>query len=376
MTQYIGNIPDSAKDKLLIVDNSYKPDDNFLNNGHGLLNQRKFSSVAYAGSYVAAQVADSWGFYSSRGGWTVERDEVDVPSIDQAGVQIPMSFHLKATTAYTTNLETGLGFGIAGKYIEPHVGDYLCISFWMKSNVSGETIGWGVNNAHQTYTNRETLTGTISNVADDTWEKKTILIPMDYTHGSDWEYGEHAGLTFILCFGTSWATQADGSWNYGTNTPYSVNSFNLQAAVNNYIKIAGMKIEGGRLATQLIVPDYERALERGLNYFEILESDRAPSYARIGSGHMRTAATGEWIIPCHRKQGAAKRVADSGYATFRIYTANASKTITSLTWPSESTPDCVVAQTGGSAAVAGQGGGLLGDVNDHWYIHIASTCGG
>ncbi|MCX8016417.1 MAG: hypothetical protein N2690_00745, partial [Rhodocyclaceae bacterium] len=191
--------------------------------------------------------------------WVVERNDAaavnvtqaaDAPTAEQAGVFTRHSIRATVTTADTsisagkyyflTQRIEGLnaapfGFGQSGTR-------HVTLSFWVKATKTGTYCVSFRNGA----TNRSYVAEyTVS--ASNTWERKTITIPVD-TAGT-WLYDNGIGLRvdFIMAAGSTFQT-APNAWAAG-NFLATSNQVNALDAVNNIFALALVQLEAGQTAT-------------------------------------------------------------------------------------------------------------------------------
>ena len=141
----------------------------------------------------------------------------------------------------------------------------VTLSFWVKSSLTG-TFGLGVRNA-PTFNRAYVATYTINSA--NTWEFKTITIPLDTT-GTWNSSGANASLNigWSLGVGTNLRGTAN-TWQAGgaVQTSGSVNLVSNAAAT---WQITGVQLEAGTVASPFERRDYGRELMMCQRYFESL----------------------------------------------------------------------------------------------------------
>ena len=149
------------------------------------------------------------------------------------------------------------------------------LTFWVKSNKTGT---YSVMIYLNGFSINLLTTYTIS--AQNTWEKKTISIPVyttSYTHPSD----NSAGLTFDWHLSSgpddivsphSWQTSA-------TNARAATGQVNILDAVNNYWQITNVQYEVGEVSTSFEYRSVGEELRRCERYFQCL---KGPSLVDTG----------------------------------------------------------------------------------------------
>lgn len=137
---------------------------------------------------------------------------------------------------------------------------YVTLSFWVKSSLVG-TYGLSAicSNASRSYLAEYTI-----NVAN-TWEKKTVTIPVDTT--GTWYYDAGVGIFIVwnLACGTTYRSTA-GSWLTGLYFS-TANQVNLLATAGNTFSIALIQMEAGSVATPFEFRDYGTELRLCQRYY-------------------------------------------------------------------------------------------------------------
>tara|TARA_B100000700_G_scaffold98142_1_gene110472 strand:- start:449 stop:1879 length:1431 start_codon:yes stop_codon:yes gene_type:complete len=170
----------------------------------------------------------------------------------------------------------------------------VTLSFWVKSNVAGQTFCLNVYNSgtnNRTYIAEYTLPGGTAN----TWQKKTLTIPGDTT--GTWG---HIGVRWVLMGGSdkvgSLGWQAwSGSGGLEMQTS---NQYNWMGDSNDF-HLTGVQLEVGSVATPFEHRSYGEELSRCQRYYQVGSSigagyGSANGYARAGSTfatQMRTTPT-------------------------------------------------------------------------------------
>jgi hypothetical protein len=204
-----------------------------------------FSAIANA-----AYSADRWVVgYTTSAAQTASK-AADAPTAAQAGTFTQNCLSLAVTTADTSiaagdymilvQVIEGLnaasfGFGQAGTR-------YVTLSFWVKGTKTGIHCVQVANSAgNRSYVAEYTINST------NTWEYKTITIPVDTT--GTWLYDTGIGLNvrFVLMSGTTHHASAD-TWIAGGPLATS-NQVNALDSTSNTFKIALVQLEAGSVAT-------------------------------------------------------------------------------------------------------------------------------
>jgi hypothetical protein len=151
--------------------------------------------------------------------------------------------------------------------------EYLTISFYVKSNVTG-TYGIHLNNTNST----RSVCASYTIGAANTWEKKTISIAGDTTGTFTNDNGRSLDFCWTLAAGTDYTSGTLAtSWEASTNANEAPSGQpNLISTVNNTWQITGVQLELGSTATDfehrsfgeelsLCQRYYEKSYEQGTN---------------------------------------------------------------------------------------------------------------
>ncbi len=211
--------------------------------------QRGTSFVAGA---AEGYTADRWKTNWLNDGVITITKTADAPTAAQAGMFTQHCLHVDVTTADATIGATQ--FGCISQFVEGYNAAcfgfgqsgtrYVTLSFWVKSTKTG-IFCVAFSNAAETraYVAEYTVNTT------NTWERKTITIPVD-TSGT-WSYDSGTGLSviFTLAAGTSRQTTG-GSWQTISGTIVATsNQVNALDSTSNDFKIALVQLEAGSVAT-------------------------------------------------------------------------------------------------------------------------------
>lgn len=230
--------------------------------------------------YVAGQaplgahyINDGWERYGYYGGFIQISKDSDAPTYAECGVVDAKSMKIELENndvsyhiATPSSLDfMGVGHRIEGNNIKDLAFGqsgtrYLTLSFWVKSNVPTT----GSDRYHVSFKNAKAWSASTRSylspfeiTAADTWEKKTITLPVDTT--GTWQYDENLGLAidFMLLSGGNYNQAATtNAWfdatTSGDTTPSTqINFFEdvTGSSGSNYLKIALVQLERGQTAT-------------------------------------------------------------------------------------------------------------------------------
>ncbi len=274
-------------------------------------------ATSFAGLSASAKVADMTVFdVAAQGTWTISRD-ADVPPPASAGRSINYSYKALVTAADPSVAAGDYAFTsirAEGYDYAPLYQQVQSVQFWVKSNKPGTYCVALRNNA----SDRSFVSEFTINAAD-TWEKKTITISAAPVGGT-WDFTNGVGIRLDITFaaGTTYQTTA-GSWQNGQFFA-TASQVNLADAVNNYIKIADVRLVAGFDADNIYIPSFaeqlslcQRYYEKSYNYSTALGTIDAP-----GHHHVQVPADGTGFLTATVLYRAPKRAA----ATVVIYSAN------------------------------------------------------
>jgi len=260
------------------------------------------TSFAAASGYTA----DRWFFnYLSNAVATIAKT-ADAPTAAQAGIFTQHCLHVDITTADTSIAPTEFcaiqqsveGYNVACFGFGQSGTRYVTLSFWVKSTKTG-TFCVALTNGVSTRAYIAEYTVNSSN----TWEKKTLTIPVD-TSGT-WAYDATVGLVvyFTLAAGSSQQTTG-GSWQTISGTIIATsNQVNALDSTSNDFKLALVQLEAGSVAT----PFETRAVGQELALCEWYYTTRIVLEANSAahnwvSGYGGSSVNNYWSLPTMRVQ--------------------------------------------------------------------------
>lgn len=212
---------------------------------------------------------------AASGTWSVAQI-ADAPTFAQAGRAISHCLEARVTAADTVIGGTDsavIYHGVEGYNYLPLYQKSQLIGFWAKSNVIGD---FGVslrnNAADRSYVSKITIN------AIDTWEYKTVSISTAPSGGT-WNFTNGAGvhIEISLVGGTSHQTATLDAWQ-SANVRMPPTQVNLAAAVNNYFRLADVKLIEGLVDVTPYQPTAEETITACQRYFK-----RIPNFRVSGS---------------------------------------------------------------------------------------------
>jgi len=205
--------------------------------------------TSFTGLVSPAYTADRWSAQFISDGVVDILKTADAPTATQSGVHTQHCLHADVTTAdasiaasqYYSIRYIPEGFDVASFGCGQSGTRYITLSFWVKSTKTGTFCVSFINSANDRgYVAEYTVS------VSDTWEKKTITIPVD-TSGT-WLYDSGRGMVirWMLAAGTS--LQGTGA-TWGTAIYATANQVNALDSTANNFKIALVQLEAGSVAT-------------------------------------------------------------------------------------------------------------------------------
>jgi hypothetical protein len=145
----------------------------------------------------------------------------------------------------------------------------ITLSFWVKSNVTGNYAVWFYKNETQ-----DRMTNKVYTInSADTWEHKTLVINGDTDADGAIASGSTYGMIirWVLSSGSGFTsgTSPDGSWeDYSAANAYAGHAVNLASATGNTWQITGIQLEIGDKSTPFEHRSYADELRRCQRYFQ------------------------------------------------------------------------------------------------------------
>jgi len=242
---------------------------NAIINGDANIWERGTSFAAVAnGDYTADR------FHYGKTSAAVHRisRSTDVPTQAESGHLSNYSIKIDCTTADATVAAGDLAWfsqRVEGFNFAPLVGDTAYLSFWVKATKTGiYCVALGNSGSDRSFVSEFTVN------SSETWERKSITIPFDFTGGT-WDYVNGIGLRTIwtLMSGSTFLTTAD-AWQNG-NFFATANQVNACDSTANDFYLSKLQLRKDNpdfyVPTRLI----DDELVGCQRYWEILGGDNA-----------------------------------------------------------------------------------------------------
>ena len=272
---------------LVTINGTAPSNRNKIINGDMRIDQRN------AGAAVTSSTAypvDRWINYGATDGTYTGQQSTDVPT----GQGFSNSLKYTVTTADATIGATQYasigqrieGYNTADLMLGTANAKQFTVSFWVKSSVAG-TYGFALQN---TAGDRGYAT-TYSIASTNTWEYKTLVITGDTT--GTWLSDNSIGLraTWGLGIGSTYTVSANNAWEAGIKFG-AVGATNLMATLNATIRITGVELEVGTVATPFEHRSYGDELARCQRYYYKIQGDTESDIFAIGYNEGSTEAIG------------------------------------------------------------------------------------
>lgn len=215
---------------------------NYIINGDMEISQRGTSFVSPA---TAAYTLDRFRVsYSGAMAFTITQDSSVVPTYSESGYNSKYSLKVDCTTI-DASIAAGdyamLTYGIEGYDIISLLQRNITLSFWVYSNKVGVyCVAFRNSGGDRSYLAEYTINSA------NTWEKKTITIPLNETGGT-WDYITGVGLKIVFCLACGSTYQGTVNvWNTGNYLATS-NQVNFFDSTSNNFYITQVKLEKGSI---------------------------------------------------------------------------------------------------------------------------------
>ena len=236
------------------------PMSNLIINGDFNIWQR---GTSFAAIVTGTYTADRW-VYGKVGAMvhTITRD-TDVPTFLESGLASVYSLKVDCTTvdsALAAGDHTYVAQIIEGLNASQWIGKTVTLSFWVKATKTG-IYCVSLRNASTT----ESYVSEYTVYDSDTWEKKTVTIPM----GSTWlqTNADSCKVYFTLAAGSTYNAATGSSWEAGVLLATS-NQVNACDNTDNNFFLSQVKMEVGYVATPFTGRLYGEELALCQRYYQ------------------------------------------------------------------------------------------------------------
>lgn len=219
---------------------------NLIINGDFRIAQRGTSFAAIANTNYTV---DRWNYGKAGDMVHAISQDTDVPTLAQSGITSQYSLKVDCTTVDSSIAATdftAIRHYVEGYNIATYIGRNLTLSFWVKATKTGVYCVTLFNSgADRRFTSEYTVNTT------NTWEKKSILIPLNYSGGT-WDYTTGSGLKiwFMLACGSDYQTSIINTWQTSSTALATANQVNATDSTDNNFWLANVKLEAGSVATK------------------------------------------------------------------------------------------------------------------------------
>lgn len=238
--------------------------DNLIINGGFPIPQR---GTSFASPVDSTYTLDRWQYGKSGDMVHTISQDTDVPTLVQSGITAQSSLKIDCTTVDSSIGATDfcvIRQVVEGYNIAPYVGRTLTLSFWVKATKTGTYCIAFFNSGND----RRFVTEYTVNTTD-TWEKKSIIIPMNFSGGT-WNYTNGSGLKiwFMLACGSDYQTATTNAWQTSSTALATSNQVNACDNTSNNFWLANVKLEPGSIATPFIPRRFEDELRLCQRYYQ------------------------------------------------------------------------------------------------------------
>ena len=250
-----------------VADEVFQANKSLVINGDCSIAQRGTSVTgitARTGGYDATDRFFAW--ISSLGTWTIEQS-----------TDAPTGFsHSHKLTCTTANASPAAGaYVILGYYIEAQDLQHLefgtssaksvTVSFWVKSNKTGDA----TFQIMQDDNSRKSQSPSYTINSANTWEYKTLTFVGDTSGLINDDNGRGFELNWWLNSGSTYDTGTNQtSWTTLNNADRNASNLGVGGTDDDYLQIAGIKLEVGSVATPFRHESYEENLAKCQRYYQ------------------------------------------------------------------------------------------------------------
>jgi hypothetical protein len=167
----------------------------------------------------------------------------------------------------------------------------LTVSFWVKSNVTGDYVFNAVD-----LDNTRLFSQEYTILASGVWEKKIISVPADSVGVLDNDNTTGLLVSFWLGAGTDRTSGSlQTTWGTSVNANLAPSQTNLAATTSNYWQITGVQLEVGSVATPFEFKTYGQELAECQRYY--YKTVLGATNKRIGTGYAASTTLARIMTP-------------------------------------------------------------------------------
>ena len=247
------------------------------------------------------------------------------------------------------------GYNISDLYWGAVGAKSVTLSFWVYSTTTGT---FCVSFRNGSYTLSYIAEYTIN--AINTWEYKTITVPGPTTGTWDTTNGEGLSVIFTFAIGTTYQTTAN-AWTIG-NFLGTSSQVNLLASATNSIRLTGVQLEEGTVATPFERQLYSNQLAQCQRYYYRIGPVASQAVFGPAVADTTTAGrcTGSFPVTMRTSPSALEQTGTAG--NYVIRTGGTSRTCSAVpSFDSATENTWQINTTVASGQTAGQGGFLRAD---------------
>ena len=228
----------------------------------------------------------------------------------------------------------------------------MALSFYVKSSVTG-TYGVGLANSAET----ENFVAEYTISSANTWEKKTINIPVRTSGTWLTTNGVGIGVRFDLGSGTNYNGTA-GQWQTTSSKVYRTSScVNLIATGSATWFITGVQLEVGQNPTEFETEPFGVTFDKCERYLQVFAQDNAN--AHVASGYYHSTTSLRCHMPFRQKMRAVPTGSIVNVGDFFVQDGGATAAPSAIATANNNDTSMLTVTT--SSRTAGNGGALLSD---------------
>jgi hypothetical protein len=263
---------------------------NYIINGDFRLWQRGTDRLNITSSGSRTYLADRFYVSNFSDGVLRYTQSQSVPTVSESGHYFTDSLYFIVTTADTSlssSQYSAIGYSVEGYDARAlYANTYITLSFWIRAYKTG-IYSLSIRNATP---DRSYVSEYVINQSN-AWEKKIITIPMYSSLSSGtWETTYNEGFsiwwTIAAPSGGTYSTSTLDTWLNG-NYIASNNQVNGLDSINNEVRLNGVQLEVGSIATDFEMRHISEELNLAKRYCQIIQG---------GSGSASSTTSAEFAI--------------------------------------------------------------------------------